>query len=97
MTRGRGGFTLVEMLVALAVVAVTASLAALAFRGGGEARGGRAAAVAAARERAIERRHAVDFSLDSGRTEMRALPDGRVLGDSASGVDVLTGRPRALR
>ena len=96
MTRGRGGFTLVEMMVALAIVALSASLAALAFRDRGEARADRAAAVAAARERAIERRRAVDFSPDSGRTELRALPDGRVLGDSASGVDPLTGRPRAL-
>jgi hypothetical protein len=37
----------------------------------------------------------VPFSPDSGATEMLALPDGRVLGDSANGVDPLTGRPHA--
>jgi prepilin-type N-terminal cleavage/methylation domain-containing protein len=96
VTRGRGGFTLVEMMVAIAIMAVTASLAALAFRDAAEPRVDRSAAVAAARERAIEGRRAVGFSPDSGRTELRALPDGRVLGDSAAGVDPLTGRPRAL-
>lgn len=94
--RGRGGFTLLEMVVALAIVALTASLTVMAFREDGS-RPDAAAAVAAARERALELRRPVVFSPDSGRTELRALPDGRVLADSASAVDPLTGRPRAAR
>ena len=97
MTRRDAGFTLVEMIVALAIIAVTASIAAVAFRDAGEPVRDHAAAVAAARERAIETRRPVPFSPDSGRTQLRALPDGRVLGDSASAVDPLTGRPRAER
>jgi prepilin-type N-terminal cleavage/methylation domain-containing protein len=97
VTRGNAGFTLVEMIVALAILAVTASIAAVAFRDASAPVRDRAAAVAAARERAIEMRRPITFSPDSGRTELRALPDGRVLGDSASAVDPLTGRPRAQR
>lgn len=95
MTRpGRGGSTLIELVVALAILALTASLAALAFRDPAHVPS-RAERIEAARQQALEGRHAVAFSPDSGATEMLALPDGRVLGDSAGGVDPLTGRPRA--
>ncbi|MFL5542613.1 MAG: Tfp pilus assembly protein FimT/FimU [Longimicrobiaceae bacterium] len=92
--RGRGGSTLIELVVALAIVALTASLAAVAFRD--EARvPPRAERIEAARQQALESRRPLAFSPDSGATEMLALPDGRVLGDSAAGVDPPTGRPRA--
>jgi prepilin-type N-terminal cleavage/methylation domain-containing protein len=96
MRLDRRGVTLIELVVALAIVALTASLAAAAFRDDTRApsRGGR---IEAARQRALEERRPVSFSPDSGRTEMLALPDGRVLGDGAAGVDPLTGRPRAQR
>ncbi|HEX8243723.1 MAG TPA: prepilin-type N-terminal cleavage/methylation domain-containing protein [Longimicrobium sp.] len=95
MTRpDRAGFTLIEVVVALAIVALTASLAALAFRGEAHTPS-RAGRIEAARQQALEGRRPVPFSPDSGATELLALPDGRVLGDSANGVDPLTGRPRA--
>jgi prepilin-type N-terminal cleavage/methylation domain-containing protein len=90
------GFTLIELVVALAIVALTASLAANAFRDPVHAPT-RAERIEAAREAAIERRRPVSFAADSGGAEMRAFPDGRVLGDTAADFDPLAGRARAPR
>jgi prepilin-type N-terminal cleavage/methylation domain-containing protein len=97
MHRNPRGSTLIELVVALAIVALSASLATVAFRREAAGRT-RAERIEAARQQALEMRRPVGFSPDSGATRMLALPDGRVLGDSgASAVDPLTGRPRARR
>ena len=97
--RGRAGFTLVEMVVALAVLGVMAGVAIVAFGGAEEpdAEALRAARVAAMRRQAVETRRPVPFTveMEGGRVaEAHALPDGRGVGDSAAGVDALSGRPR---
>jgi prepilin-type N-terminal cleavage/methylation domain-containing protein len=94
--RGRNGSTLIELVVALAIVALTASLAAMAFRDPARVPT-RAGRIESARQEALAARRPVPFSPDSGGTQMLALPDGRVLGDSAAGIDPLTGRPRAAK
>jgi hypothetical protein len=59
----------------------------------------RAAAVADARRRALETRRPVTLVVQAGDSVRRmiAYPDGSVRGDSALGLDVLTGRPREVR
>lgn len=101
---GRAGTTLLEMIVALAVLGVVAGVAGVALRTAGEPdpAAERAALVAVARRTALEERRRVVLSLPdstgTGTVEGVAYPDGRVLlAGAAVEVDPLTGRPRARR
>ena len=96
----RSGSTLLELVVALAVLGITAGVAGVALRAADRPDPAelRATRVAAARRAALEGRRAVPFTLAGGGPAGVALPDGRVLlADSALDVDPLTGRPRAAR
>ncbi|HEX8361680.1 MAG TPA: type II secretion system protein [Longimicrobium sp.] len=96
----RSGSTLLELVVALAVLGITAGVAGVALRATDDPDPAavRAAQVSAARRSALEARRAVPFILADGGPAGVALPDGRVLlADSALDVDPLTGRPRAAR
>lgn len=99
---GRAGTTLLEMIVALAVLGIVAGVAGVAMRAADrpDPAAERAALVAAARRTALEERRPVVLSLPdssgSGTVEGVAYPDGRVLlAGAAVEVDPLTGRPRA--
>jgi prepilin-type N-terminal cleavage/methylation domain-containing protein len=91
--------TLIEMVVVLAILGIMAGITALAL-GGDDAPDparARAARLAEVRRQAIDTRRPVAFELaDSGGVRRGvALPDGRVVADSALGVDPLTGRADA--
>jgi prepilin-type N-terminal cleavage/methylation domain-containing protein len=95
----QAGFTLVELMVVLVVLGIMAGVAGLAVRSLNDTdpAGQRAAAIADARRRALDTRRPVPLTLGAGDTLRRliALPDGSVRGDTALGLDPLTGRPRA--
>ena len=102
MIRERIGSTLLELIVALAILGVAVGLAGLAMRA--EARpdpeAERSAVIARARREALESRRpvALTLTLPDGRAlQARALPDGRVLADSGLAIDPLSGRPDAPR
>jgi prepilin-type N-terminal cleavage/methylation domain-containing protein len=94
----RGGVTLVELIVVLAIIAVMAGVTTLAFR--------RAdltpevqpwvSALAAARRTAVDSARAVSLVVRMGDTvySATALPDGSIVGDASLGVDRLTGEVR---
>jgi len=85
-------------MVVLAILGVMAGVAGLAARSleRTDPASERAAAVADARRRALETRRSVTLVVQAGDSVRRmiAYPDGSVRGDSALGLDVLTGRPR---
>jgi hypothetical protein len=89
------------MMVVLAILGVMAGVAGLAARSleRTDPASERAAAVADARRRALETRRPVTLVVQAGDSVRRmiAYPDGSVRGDSALGLDVLTGRPREVR
>jgi len=90
----RAGTTLVELLVVLAILAVTSSLASVAFRRVSSARDASAGdQVLALRREAIAAGHTITRLVrrDSTSYVVTALADGRVLADSALGVDLSTG------
>ncbi|HEX2210518.1 MAG TPA: prepilin-type N-terminal cleavage/methylation domain-containing protein [Longimicrobium sp.] len=99
--RYRTGFTLVEMMVVLAILGVMAGVAGLAARSleRTDAASERAAAIAGARRTALQTRRPVTLAVqtDGGPARFIAYPDGSVRADSTLGLDVLTGRPRAAR
>lgn len=99
--RGRRGFTLVELITVLAILGVMAGVAGLAARSieASDPEAERAAEIAAARRQALWTRRPVPLVVagDSGTIRLTAFPDGRVVADSAAGLDPLTGRPRAAR
>jgi prepilin-type N-terminal cleavage/methylation domain-containing protein len=98
--RARAGSTLLELVVVLAILGIVAGVVGLSFRGAGQRDADTPRLrIAAARRQALEQRHAVTLYLGAGDSlrALTAFPDGRVVGDSALDVDVLTGRPRAAR
>lgn len=96
--RGSAGFTLIELMVVLAILGVMAGVVGLAIRPvETDPASERAARIADARRRALETRRPVLLLVEQGDSTWRmvALPDGSVRADSALGLDALTGRPRA--
>lgn len=86
---GRYGVTLVEMVVVLTLMGVLAGIGGLALASLRQPPGDPwVAAVAKARERAIESGSAVVLAADSAHRSVLLLPDGRAVG---AGVDPLTG------
>jgi prepilin-type N-terminal cleavage/methylation domain-containing protein len=93
-TRPRGGVTLVELLVVLAILGVMAGVVGLAvppIRRAPE--GGAAARVARARQTAVASGRAVtvSVSMDGRPRTATAFPDGSVVADSGLDVDRLSG------
>lgn len=90
------GVTLVELIVVLAILGVTAAVAGLAFRAPAELSNVDVVptTVAEARARSITSGVSirVEVSLSGGPTVFTAYPDGSVVADAALGVDRLTGR-----
>jgi prepilin-type N-terminal cleavage/methylation domain-containing protein len=95
------GFTLVELMVVLVVLGIMAGVTGLAIRSLDDTDPAteRASAIADARRRALGTRRPVELVLVSGDSVLRllALPDGSVRGDTALGLNPLTGRPNVRR
>jgi prepilin-type N-terminal cleavage/methylation domain-containing protein len=92
----RGGATLLELLVALAVLAVALTIAAASFRLDPVVDDGAGALVSRAREEALRTRRVVRFaaSREGEALTGSAYPDGRVLlSDSAGMIEPMSGRP----
>jgi hypothetical protein len=84
------------VLVILGIMAGVAGLAARSLERTDPA-AERAGTIADARRRALQTRRPVTLSVRMGGDSVGrlvAFPDGSVRGDSALGLDVLTGRPR---
>jgi hypothetical protein len=86
-------------MVVLVVLGIMAGVSGLAIRSldDTDPASERAAAIADARRRALDSRRPVELVLTSGDSVLRllALPDGSVRGDTALGLNPLTGRPNA--
>jgi len=95
----RAGATLLELVVALSILALAGSLAVPALRRAADAPPTTRDRIAAARRDALEHGRVVTLELrdSAGAHLLTAFPDGRVVADSALSVDPLTGRPRAGR
>jgi len=95
----RAGATLLELVVALSILAIAGSLAVPALRRAADAPPTTRDRVAAARRDALEHGRAVTLELrdSTGAHLLTAFPDGRVVADTTLAVDPLTGRPRAER
>lgn len=94
---GARGATLLELLVALAVVGAMAGVAGLAFRAVDDAEPPTAREeVAIARRRAVAERRPVVLTVRQGErvVSVTAMPDGSVVADTALGIDPASGRPR---
>lgn len=100
MTR-RSGITLVELLVALAILGLMTAVVAVQFQPARPASNDwRADSVAAMRRRAITEgrvRTAILAGDSTGAHPVTALPDGRVLADSIMDIDPFTGRQHEAR
>lgn len=98
--RPRAGVTLIELIVVIAIIGMSAGVTALALRRAAPVRGidMARATVAAARDSALRSGRAVTVSIrlpvQTGTTLAfaTARPDGRVLADSALAIDPLTGK-----
>lgn len=96
---GAKGVTLVELLVVLAILGVMAGVVGLAFATGSGVRDDRteaATTVLRARTEALRSGATVQATVFVEGTPhaIAVLPDGRVLADSALGVDTFTGAVR---
>jgi prepilin-type N-terminal cleavage/methylation domain-containing protein len=93
----RAGSTLLELLVALAVIGVALGVAVVAFRAEPppDAAERRVRAIAAARREALTGGRPVVVALDGGAVEGIAYPDGRVLLPDSAAVEPMSGRPDA--
>ena len=91
----RQAFTLIEMIVAIAVIGILATIAAAGMRGEALRKKPDAGAIVlkAARTRAITegRTITVQVSLNGKAHLVTALPDGGVIGGPAIGADRLNG------
>jgi prepilin-type N-terminal cleavage/methylation domain-containing protein len=98
---GRHGVTLIEMLVALALLSVLTSIVALGLPAARvPASGALVDSVAGLRRRALASgrvQTTVVVPDSSGARRISAMPDGRVIADTSLAVDMLTGRIRAPR
>lgn len=94
--RRRMGITLVELIVALAILAIMTTVVGLTFRPAPFEQPVQPAAAraAAARRQALRTRQRVTVVIRIGDTirTVTALPDGRVFADWDSGTDPLSGR-----
>lgn len=94
-TRNRRGFTLLELIVVVALIAILAGVAATANAWRRPAAAGTSirGVISAARARAIAGEHPVEDSVvvDGRVALLRALPDGSVLADSAIDASALDG------
>ncbi len=95
--RARGGATLIELIVTIAIIAVIAGTAGLAMRPApASGRDDRSpdARVAALRGAALARATPLSdtVAVDGRLVTVTAFPDGRVVADSALHVDQLSGR-----
>ena len=100
MTAARAGVTLIELIVVIALLGLIAGMTTVSFQAGGGAHTpSLAQRIAIARGDAIRTGQPVELaSTDSVGTHLlRALPDGRVLGEPSTGVDVTTGQLRDAR
>ncbi len=95
------GFSLLEMVVVIAIVALGATVVAVGWRRPSPQTNApaEAAALAEARTRAVLSGEIVTVQLlHAGRpATVSALPDGRIVGDADVAVDPLSGRPSAVR
>lgn len=92
----RVGTTLVEVIVVLVVLAVTATMAGVAFLPPQpHVRSGIAEQASLARHESVTSGHDVVATLtaESGSATLLARPDGSVLGADADSVQEFTGRP----
>ncbi|HMC56722.1 MAG TPA: type II secretion system protein [Gemmatimonadaceae bacterium] len=92
MKRERGS-TLLELIVTLAIMSIVFGVVALALSRRQTPVDDWRAQVAAAREQALRTRARVtaEIATANGRGALTAFPDGTVIGDSALGVDRLSG------
>lgn len=94
--RAPSGFTLIEMLVAIAVFGILASVTAVAFNRSQLAptAGSDVTAIREARRKAIASgsRVTITISINAGTRSVTALPDGSVVADSGLSIDELNGR-----
>lgn len=91
----QAGFTLIEVLVVLALLSLMAGLAGVALqRSSAEDGDSVTVQLAAARRRALEARRAITIELQVAgeRYDATVFPDGSVAAPSALGVDPFTGR-----
>ncbi len=89
------GYTLIEMLIVLAILGIAAGVAGLGFRSAMPAAvNDTTASIALARRDAIRSGKSITIFVEhAGRVlSATAHPDGRVVADSALGVDCLSGR-----
>lgn len=98
-SRSRAGATLLELMVALSILAIAAAVAVPALRRSAEVPVTERSRIAAARRQALEQGHAVTLTLrDSAGTRLvTAFPDGHVAADTALALDPASGKPRAGR
>lgn len=95
-TLPRSGLTLVELIAAIAIIGLMAALAGLSFGAQGPIApvDGVDAMIAEARRRAIDKRRTITIVVpfEGSTYAVTAMPDGRVVGDSILGIEVMTGR-----
>ncbi|HET7188381.1 MAG TPA: prepilin-type N-terminal cleavage/methylation domain-containing protein [Gemmatimonadaceae bacterium] len=100
MRAARAGVTLIELIVVIALLGLIAGMTTVSMRAdSGVHSPSLAQRIASARRDAIRTGQPTELAItDSvGTHVLRALPDGRVLGEPSTGVDVTTGELRDAR